>query len=159
MKTIFKFKNIAILLAIASLGMADDQLLAQAPKTLKIAALKYEIAIPFTDSTTIAQVKQAINAKEGMPADHLRLTKSEGWALGLPPKKIITVLQDGQTCASYDLQPNQTINASLTMPKSQAKIAAELKARKDTLFASALPESLPKELIEIVGAYDDYNKD
>lgn len=147
--------HVLSILAILLCSLATNAFCAQGPKALKIKTMKTDLMVPFTDQTTIANVKEAIQASEGIPVKNQRLTTSAGWVFGLPPRRLIITLVDNQTCRNYDLQDQHVINFFLRM-KSQAQIAAELQARKEAMSA-VLP--LPQPIVDLVAAHDTHNED
>lgn len=150
-------KSLLLVLAgICMVAMDNLHAAAHAPKTLKVkSAIKgYEIPIQFTDQTTIAQIKEAIQTDEQIPVEWQKLRKSDGWVFGFFPTKLITILESSQTCAAYDLQDNESVTLYLIMPKSKEQIEAELKVRRDAISDALLQNYLPINPLSIVFSYD-----
>lgn len=153
---------LSILTTVISIFSISTLHSAEAPKTLKVKSgfKGYEMTVPFTDQTTVAQIKQVLHDSEGIPADHQRIIKFEGWAFGLPPTRLATTLEDNKTCGHYDLQNNESVTLYLRLPKSQAEIEAELKARREAVTGALLqPNLVTFDPLTIVFAYDTYNRD
>ena len=115
----FSLVTLVAMLSIANLYPAELQ------QTLKVKTIKYEIEVPFTSDTTIAQIKETLHEMEGIPVDQQKLVKEEGLVFSFPPRKLIaTILEDDKTCSDYDLQHNTVIKLFLRSRDVEEKKAS-----------------------------------
>ncbi len=89
-------------------------------KVICIETMKYGFNVPFTDETTIRQLKEQIQEDEGIPVEQQLLQKKEWARTGiLLPGQVSIELEDGKTCAHYDLKNNDTIKLFLQLLHKQ----------------------------------------
>lgn len=113
MKSIFYTLMLAVCVSVGTVFAAAD-----GPKTLVVHTMKFVMRIPFSDTSTIAEIKCAIQDEEGLPADSIVLYKNEWVRPGLLfPDKCRIDLEDHRTCADYDLQNQSEITCYLQISR------------------------------------------
>jgi hypothetical protein len=109
MKSIFYTLTLAVCVSAGTVFAAAD-----GQKTLVVNTMKFVMRIPFSDASTIAEIKYVIQDKEGLPADSIVLYKNEWVRPGLLlPEKCRIELENNRTCAEYDLQNQSEITCYL----------------------------------------------
>ncbi len=100
----------AICMAFNSLSAADTE------KVLCVETMKYSFDVPFTDKTTIVQLKELILKSEGVPVEQQLLKKKEWVREGMIfPAQESILLEDDKTCSDYDLQNKSTVQLFLQL--------------------------------------------
>jgi hypothetical protein len=98
----------------ASYGMLSA---AQVINEVTVNMMKISTKIPFTRSTTIAQIKQMVADKEGpLPVEQLQLFKTEWVRSGFLPKQQSIILEDDKTCDHYHITAASTIRCIIKLP-------------------------------------------
>lgn len=158
-------KHVVSLLAVLLCSLATNVFCSERPMPLRVKTMKHDLTFYVTPQTFIGDLKDMIADEEGIPASQQKLIKSEGWALQpqwgftFPLKKLTTILENGQSCGQYDLQPDQQILLQIKLPKSPAQITAELQARRQVITAALLQNPFPQPIVDLVAAHDTHNED
>ncbi len=96
--------------------VVSNPLCAADTKKVSVETLKDSFQIPFSDNTTIKELKEQIQNYEGVPVEQQVLKKKEWIRKGMIiPTQESILLEDNKTCSDYDLQNKSTVQLFLQL--------------------------------------------